>query len=105
MKRVGYLTGVLLLLLAAATLVAQLLSVLAHHGYTPIGLSTIWYQVHAPSLQGLQAVVEKDLAPAIWPPVAWVLGLPAWLALGLLGGVLYFACRGSGGGRGGRGFE
>ena len=104
MKRVGYLTGVLLLLLAAATFVAQLFSVLAHHGYTPIGLSTIWYQVHAPSLQGLQAVVEKDLSPAIWPPVAWVLGLPAWLVLGLLGGVLYFACRG-GGGRGGRGFE
>jgi hypothetical protein len=103
-KRVGYLAGAVLLLLAAATLVAQLLSVLAHHGYAPIGLSTIWYQVHAPSLQGLQAVVEKDLSPAIWPPVAWVLGLPAWLVLGVLGGVLFFACRG-GAGRGGRGFE
>ena len=104
MRQLGFGIGAVLLLLAAATLVAQLFSFLAQGGYRPIALGSIWYQVHANSLVGFQALIEKSVSPGVWPPIAWVLGLPAWLVLGILGAVLFFACRGSSSGRG-RGFD
>lgn len=103
MRRLGYGIGFVLLLLAAATLVAQLFSFLAQGGYQPIALGSIWYEVHANSLVGFQALIEQRVSPAVWPPIQWLLGLPAWLVLGVLGAVLFFACRGAGGR--GRGFD
>lgn len=87
-RRIGYATGAGLLLLAAAALVAQLLSLLAQGAYSPVALDSIWRQVHAGSLSGLQGFVEQSLSPRAWPPVRWLLGLPAWLVLGLAGGLL-----------------
>jgi hypothetical protein len=99
----GYGIGAILLVLASASLVAQLFSFLAQGAYRPIALGSIWYEVHANSLVGFQALIEQRVSPAVWPPISWVLGLPAWLVLGLLGAVLFFACRG--GGSRGRGFD
>ena len=100
MMRIGYYLGLALLLLAAATLVAQLFSILAHGGYRPVALGSVWYQVGANSLVGFQAFVEQSVSPSVWPSISWVLGLPAWLVLGFAGAVLYFACRPRG-----RGFD
>src|SRR5690349_21643926 len=87
--RVGYAIGVVLLFLAAATLVAQLLAIIAHQGYATVALGSIWAAIDAGSLAGARGLIERGVSPAVWRPIAWVLGLPAWLVLGLLGGPLY----------------
>lgn len=93
-RRIGYATGAGLLLLAAAALVAQLLSLLAQGAYRPVALDSIWRQVHAGSLAGLQTFVEQRVSPGAWTPLQWLLGLPAWLVLGLVGGLLLLGGRG-----------
>jgi hypothetical protein len=99
-KRVGFGVGLALMVVALATAVAQLFSLLAHGGYVPVALASIWGSVHAPSLERVQALVEQALAPAVWRILRWLLGLPAWLVTGLLGALLLVACR-----RRGRGFD
>jgi hypothetical protein len=99
-RRIGYGLGVALLFLAAAALVAQLFSLLANGAYRPVALGSIWYEVNANSLVGFQGVVERSVGPSVWTAAQWVLGLPAWLVLGVLGALLYFGCR-----RRGRGFD
>lgn len=93
MRRVGFGLGIGLAVFAAATLVAQLFSYLAQGGYVPVSLAAIWDAIHADSLAGLRGLVEQRLAPALWPPLAWLLGLPAWLVLGVAAGLLLLACR------------
>jgi hypothetical protein len=99
-RRFGFGFGLALVVIAAATAVAQLFSLLAHGSYTPIALGSIWYSAHANSLVGFQALVEKQLWPALWPAILWLLQLPAWLVTGILGALLLVACR-----RRGRGFD
>ena len=100
MRRIGYGLGVALLFLAAAALVAQLFSLVANGAYRPVALGSIWYEVNANSLVGFQGVVERGVGPSAWTGAQWVLALPAWLVLGLLGALLYFGCR-----RRGRGYD
>jgi hypothetical protein len=92
-RRFGFGLGLALAVLAAAALVAQLFSLLAQGGYVPVSLGSIWYGLHPNSLVGLQALVENSLSPALWPPVFWLLQLPAWLVAGVLGAALLLACR------------
>jgi hypothetical protein len=92
-RRFGFGLGLVLATLAAAVAVAQLFSLLARGGYAPITLGTLWYNVHANSLVGFQALIEKSLSPALWPPILWLLGLPAWLLLGAIGAVLLLTAR------------
>lgn len=91
--RIGYWLGMLLLILAAGVLLAQAISLVVEGGYRPIGLGSLWYQVHSGSLVGFQALIEKSVSPAAWPPVLWLLGLPAWLLPGMLGAVLLLSGR------------
>jgi hypothetical protein len=100
-RRVGYAIGLLFLFLAAASLVAQILSVIAHGGYRLISLASICEALGAQSLSGLQTAVESQVSAALWPPLAWLLALPAWLLLGLVGALLFFTGRGSARARGG----
>lgn len=76
--------GTALAILAAATLVAQLLSLLAHGGYVPLSLAAIWQAVDAESLDQVRTTLEGGAAAQVWPPLAWLLRLPAWLVIGLL---------------------
>ena len=92
-RTLGHALGVVFLILAAAALVAQALSYYASHTYQPIALATIWVAVSANSLVGFGGFVENRISPAAWQPVVWVLGLPAWLVLGILGLVLMLSCR------------
>ena len=93
MRRCGFALGLALATLAAAVAVAQLYSLLARGGYAPITLGTIWFHVHANSLVGFQALIEKSVSPTLWPPILWLLGLPAWLLLGAVGALLLLTAR------------
>jgi hypothetical protein len=94
-RRIGFGFGAALAVVAAATLVAQLFSLLANGAYVPVSLGSIWYAAHANSLVGLQAAIENRVSPSLWPPVFWLLQLPAWLVAGLLALPLLLAGRGA----------
>lgn len=93
MRLVGFGLGLVLALAAAATAIAQIFSLIATGGYTPVSPGSIWYAIHANSLVGLQALVENRLSPAFWPPIVWLLQLPAWLVLGIPAALLLLAGR------------
>ncbi len=93
MRSLGFVVGVLLLLVAAATGVAQIMALMAHHSYQPIALGEIWYTIDGNSLVGFQALIEKRLSPSLWPPILTVLTMPAWISLGVPGLLLVFLCR------------
>jgi hypothetical protein len=92
-RRFGFGLGLVLIVIAAAAAVAQLFSFLVQGAYAPIAIGAIWYNIHANSLVGFQALIENRLSPALWPAILWVLELPAWLVLGLAGALLLLACR------------
>ncbi len=80
MKPVVYGLGLLLLIVGAASGVAEVLFTLAEGGHRSLALGTLWYRLDANSLLGLRAAIEDSLAPALWAPLTYVLSLPAWLA-------------------------
>ncbi len=93
MRQFGYGFGILLLVLAAASGFAQLLMIWAAGGYRPVSLGSIWYNIHANSLVGFQALIEKSLGSLVWMPIQFLLTLPAFLVLGIPGLVLLIWCR------------
>ena len=93
MRRLGFGLGVFLLVVAAASAIAQVLSLFANSGYVPVSLGSIWYAVHANSLVGFQALIEKRVVPEAWIPFQYLLVWPAWLVLGVPGFLMVLACR------------
>ena len=93
MRQVGYGLGIALLLLAAASAVAQVLYLVTTGAYEPVSLGSMWAGISRNSLVGFQALVEKQIAPALWPPIQFVLAVPAWISLAVPGIVLFLACR------------
>lgn len=93
MRRVGYGIGLGFLLLAAATLVAQLISLWAIGGWRPFSLSAMWTSIDAASLDAIKSLIENNLAAIVWTPIQLVLDLPAWISLAVPGAVLAFLCR------------
>lgn len=87
MRTTGLLIGVLLLVLAAGFGVAEL----TMEG--PQGLGSLWFALHPNSLVGFQAFVEKQIAPALWPPLQGLLTLPGWLLFLIPGALLAALCR------------
>jgi hypothetical protein len=52
-------------------------------------LGDAWYQIHANSLQLLEPAITRHVSEYLWDPVMLtVLTAPAWLVLGILGGLL-----------------
>jgi hypothetical protein len=92
MKKLGCGLGFVLLLLAAASALAEIVTV-ARGGQGLISLGWIWFQIHGNSLVGFQALIEKSISPAVWQPVQYLLTLPAWLVLGIPGVILGLCCR------------
>jgi hypothetical protein len=91
MKRLGCIVGSVLLLLAAASALAGI--VMAAQGARgPLSLGWLWFQIHGNSLVGFQALVEKSVSPAAWPPIQSLLTWPAWLVLGVPGVLLGLCC-------------
>ncbi len=80
-----------LCLLAAATvaLVADGARSIASGRLVMTPLGQTWYSIHPPSLNMLQAGVERRVAPFLWDPVILsILQLPTWLPLLILGAAL-----------------
>ncbi len=93
MKKLGCIVGFVLLLLAAAGALAGLVMA----GSAPqgrISLGWLWFQIHSNSLVGFQALIEKGVSPALWPPIQTVLTWPVWLVLGVPGVLLALCCLG-----------
>jgi hypothetical protein len=52
-------------------------------------LGQLWTDIHAASLQNVQAKVQENLPAAVWDPaITTLLDQPAWLVLGVIGIVL-----------------
>jgi hypothetical protein len=84
--------GVGLLIVGAAVGLAELLS-LVQGAPARLSPGAIWFRLHANSLVGFQALVEKGPLPWLWPPIQVLLTLPSWLLLLPLGVLLVLACR------------
>ena len=95
MRRFGYWLGVGLLVAGAAATVAELLTILQGAPAT-LSIGAIWFRIHANSLVGFQALIENGITPLIWPPIQWLLTLPAWLVLVPPGLLLVLLCRDKG---------
>ena len=92
MRRFCAWLGVGLLILGAAAALAELLTRIQGAPAT-LSLGQIWFKIHANSLVGFQALIEKGPLPWLWPPIQAVLIVPSWLLLVPAGLVLVFACR------------
>ncbi|MCB9943144.1 MAG: hypothetical protein H6851_05915 [Geminicoccaceae bacterium] len=93
MRQFLYGLAYVLLVLAGASAIAEVFHMLASQAYQPLSLGSIWFSLHANSLVGFQALVEKNISPVVWAPVRFLLTLPAWVVLGVPGLVLLVTCR------------
>jgi hypothetical protein len=93
MRQLGYVIGWGLLLVAAATLVAQLFSLWASGGYRPISIGSMWFSLDGNSLVGFQGLIERGLGSMVWAPIQFVLTVPAWISLAVPGAALALLCR------------
>ncbi len=74
-------------LIVGWTLVLGALAALAMYQFAAVG--AIWADIHANSLVGFGAVVEKSISPELWSEVLVpLLSQPAWLVLGAPGAAL-----------------
>jgi hypothetical protein len=80
MRKFGYWLGVGLLVAGGAVAVAEILT-MVQGARSTLSVGAIWFRIHANSLVGFQALIEKQLSPVLWPPIQWLLTLPAWLVL------------------------
>jgi hypothetical protein len=93
MRQLGYVIGLAILIVAGATLVAQLLALWASGAYRPISIGSMWFSLDGNSLVGFQGLVERNLGAVVWTPIQFVLTVPAWISLAVPGAVLAFLCR------------
>ncbi|MCB1883920.1 MAG: hypothetical protein KDG89_07980 [Geminicoccaceae bacterium] len=85
--------GFVLLIVAAATAVAQILYFVSGDPYRPVSIGSMWYAVDGNSLVGFQGLIEKNLGGMVWAPIQFLLTVPAWISLAVPGIVLVLLCR------------
>ena len=85
--------GVVLLIAAGASVVAEIMHLTMGSRYQPVSLGSIWYAVNGNSLVGFQALVEKSISPMVWAPIQIFLTIQAWLILAPIGLILVLTCR------------
>ncbi len=92
-RRIGGVIGWALCLAALAALGWELARYLGDGVYRSIPIAEPWSMIHANSLVGFGAFVEKSISPALWTEVIVpFLSLPAWLVVGVPGGLLVWLC-------------
>jgi hypothetical protein len=92
MRKFGCWLGIGLLVAGAAAAVAEVLAMVLGAPAT-LSIGAIWFRIHANSLVGFQALIENGITPLVWPPIQWLLTLPAWLVLVPPGLLLMLLCR------------
>lgn len=93
MRKLGYVVGLLLLILAGAAAVAQLFSLWASGAYRPVSIGSMWYSLDGNSIVGFQSLVENNFGSMVWSPIQLILTMPAWVGLAIPGALLAFFCR------------
>ena len=90
----GLVVGLVLLSGALAALGGDLYGFARDGFYQSAAAAQIWFDIHATSLVGFGAIVEKRISPALWADVLVpLLSQPAWLVLGVPGAALAALCR------------
>lgn len=83
------LVGALALAFAALALLSDLHITGGGLDYRPAALGEVWHNWHAPSLNLLQAIVERYVLPQLWSYVLLPLLLaPAWIVAAAKGVIL-----------------
>ncbi|TVQ33000.1 MAG: hypothetical protein EA356_12640 [Geminicoccaceae bacterium] len=77
--------GGVLVFLGVACLVAEGLHWVIGDARGLLSLERVWNGVHAGSRDALEAALRSTLGATLWTPVGWVLALPSWLVLLVLG--------------------
>ena len=86
---VGRIIGYLLLLAALAVAARDVFGWADAGSYHAIATGELWFTLHNGSLNLMQAVIQRYIAPSLWDPViVTVLLWPAWLVFGVPGAVL-----------------
>jgi hypothetical protein len=86
--------GLFLLATAFIALVVDGIKSIAATGivFTPLGQG--WFSLHPPSINLVQAIIERYTLPFLWDPVfLTVLLAPVWLVFGVLGGLFLYIGR------------
>lgn len=93
MGRFGFGLGVILLVIAASIGVAQILALLVGTAAAPVSLASMWAAMAPDSFAGFQGLVEGSAGSVAWASIHWLLALPAWIPLGVIGILLLLGRR------------
>lgn len=86
--------GYVLLLAGITALGAEVLNSIEAGAWTILTGGEIWARIDLPSLNALQAGLERHIDPFLWDPILLnILLAPAWLVLGLPGLILILVAR------------
>ena|SRR5690606_37194195 len=85
MRFLSRLLGLLFLFAAVAALAYDLLAWATTGAFALSELGALWAQIDRPSLNLVQAVLERHVWKPLWDALFWMLLQPAVLVLGLLG--------------------
>ncbi len=93
LRKIGGFVGWASCLAALVALGVELARFLNDGVYRSIPFAEPWSMIHANSLVGFGAFVEKSISPALWTEaIVPFLSLPAWLVLIVPGGLLVWLC-------------
>jgi len=83
-----------LLLIAVAAAGYEARAAFETGGWRPVALGELWYKIHAASLNGAQAGIQRYISPFLWEPVITTILLwPGWAVFGVPGAALTWVCR------------
>ena len=71
---------------AAVALAVDIMTGISSGGFSPRPLGQHWFDLHPASLNFSQVLIQRYVHPSVWDPaIVFLLNLPAWLVIGLLG--------------------
>ena len=86
--------GWILVLAALGAVAYEVMEALRSNGWRMIALGEMWFKIHAPSLNGAQAGIQRYVAPWLWEPVITTILLwPGWAVFGVPGVLAAYLCR------------
>lgn len=86
--------GGVLLAVAAVAIATDIMAGVNSGRFQPRSLGQQWFDLHPPSLNFSQALIQRYVHPSVWDPaIVLLLNLPAWLVFGPLGFAFWFVRR------------
>ena len=86
--------GWVFVLAAVAAFTYEAMAALGGGEWRVVALGELWFKLHAASLNGAQAGIQRYIAPWLWEPVITsILLLPGWAVFGVPGVLLAWFCR------------